>query len=84
MIKVLLPGGFYEDFPDADGYTVQPATADLHRALLIWKIDPAHKSHELLGVFPSGGWVGFRPTGLGPGLRSAMGFRPADSPPPEF
>jgi hypothetical protein len=84
MIRVLLPGGGYEDFAEADGFTVQRRDAALPYSLVIWKVDPDHKSHTLLGVFPSGGWLGFRPSDLGPGIQDPMGFRPANEPPPTF
>ncbi len=24
----------------------------------VWKVDPKHKTHQLLAMFPAGGWLG--------------------------
>jgi hypothetical protein len=84
LIKVLLPGGGFEDFPDADGYTVMPPSSPLPFALVVWKVDREHNTHEVMGMFAQAGWLGFRTSDLGPGVHSTMGFKPADFAAPEL
>jgi hypothetical protein len=61
VIRVYTPTGIHT-LEEADGYSigrvpVNTILPDRNTPLRLWKIDPGHKEHKLIALFP-GGWLG--------------------------